>query len=107
MSEVSIDPFTDGSLADPVVRAAYGGYWLQYEMALALVAVRLARGLTQAELAAQAGVPLTSVVRLELGEANPRLRELGALFACLGSTVSVTPQPLNVGRVKENTNAPA
>lgn len=44
---------------------------------------RLALGLTQAELAARAGVSLATVQNLEAGRANPALETAGRILACL------------------------
>jgi transcriptional regulator with XRE-family HTH domain len=49
-----------------------------------LRACRLAAGLTQAELAARAGVSASAIVNYERGSARPRPRRLAALARVLG-----------------------
>lgn len=49
-----------------------------------LVALRRARGISQAQLAAQAGVPRSTIAHIETGAGNPSLHNLTRLAAALG-----------------------
>ncbi len=53
------------------------------------------RGLSQAQLAEKAGVPIDSVQNWEQGRTRPRLEALGKLAGALGASVDalVTPGP--------------
>jgi predicted transcriptional regulator len=67
-------------LADPEVKAAYDAL----ETAHQIARLRLARGLTQAELAALVGTRQPSIARLEKGETLPSLAFLRRVADALG-----------------------
>ncbi len=54
---------------------------------------RLALGLTQAALAARAGVSLATVQNLEAGRANPAFETAGRILACLAMRLEPTQTP--------------
>ena len=60
---------------------------LAKNLAQNLGALRAARGLTQAELARQAGVPRSTLTRLESGSGNPSLSNLARLADALQVTI--------------------
>jgi transcriptional regulator with XRE-family HTH domain len=59
----------------------------QQRFAKRLKALRAARGLTQAALAAKAGLSLAFVGRLEIAQHDPSLTTLRAIAKALGVTV--------------------
>jgi ribosome-binding protein aMBF1 (putative translation factor) len=67
-------------LADPAVKAAYDAL----ETAHQIARLRLARGLSQAELAALVGTRHPSIARLEKGETLPSLAFLRRVAEALG-----------------------
>jgi len=56
---------------------------------------RKALGLTQSELAAQSGVSLPNLQKIESGNANPSVKTLEKLFSVLGLSFAVTTQPID------------
>jgi transcriptional regulator with XRE-family HTH domain len=58
-----------------------------------LRSARRQAGLTQRELAARAGVPQTTVGRVEAGLITPRVDTLERLLRATGQELSVTPRP--------------
>jgi DNA-binding XRE family transcriptional regulator len=60
--------------------------------------LRLARGLTQAQLAEMVGTKQPSIARLEKGETSPDLAFLKKLAGALGARIEVNVIPLTEGR---------
>jgi transcriptional regulator with XRE-family HTH domain len=61
----------------------------EHQIARQLIALRLARGLTQADLAAQAGTRQVSVSRVETGATVPTLPLLKKLSQALGARLEI------------------
>lgn len=74
----------DKLLQDPEVRAEYDKLEPEYQIARQLIKARLAKKLTQAELAAKAGVKQAYIARLEGGDANPTVESLNKVASALG-----------------------
>lgn len=72
-------------LSDPEVKAVYDAL----ETANQIARLRLARGLTQAELAALVGTKQPSIARLEKGETLPSLAFLNRVADALGARLIV------------------
>ena len=72
-------------LTDPEVKAAYEAL----ETAQQIARLRIARGLTQAELAALVGTKQPSIPRLEKGETLPSLAFLTRVADALGARLVV------------------
>ena len=72
-------------LADPEVKAAYEAL----ETAQQIARLRLARGLTQGELAALVGTKQPSIARLEKGKTLPSLAFLTRVADALGARLVV------------------
>jgi transcriptional regulator with XRE-family HTH domain len=68
------------------------------EFSLALIGARIARGMTQYDLADAAGLPRSTVTRLEAGEANPTVKTLGKLSAALGVSFEIDATGVHVGQ---------
>ncbi|HVE93693.1 MAG TPA: helix-turn-helix transcriptional regulator [Acidimicrobiales bacterium] len=51
---------------------------------------RIARGLTQRELAALAGLPQPAIARIESGASSPRVDTLDRLLAACGRSIAAT-----------------
>ncbi len=73
----------------PELQAEYERLGPRYEAIGALVAARMRRGYTQAELARRMGVSQPVVGRLESGEHSPRLDTLASAAAALGCQLEV------------------
>lgn len=61
-----------------------------YEMARQLIKARLAKKLTQTELADKAGVKQAYIARLESGSANPTVDTLNKVAGALGKRLKLT-----------------
>jgi transcriptional regulator with XRE-family HTH domain len=73
---------------DRVQRAAAEGSQIAARVGASARRLRLAQGLTLAELAQSAGISAGMLSRLETGDVSPSLETLAALSAALGSTVA-------------------
>lgn len=76
-------------MKDPAFRKAWEETELSYQVARALVKLRLELDLTQEELARRAGVPQSVVARLESGRHLPSLRSLDRIAKKLGLQVKL------------------
>ena len=70
-------------LEDVEYRREYGSEIAKLEIARALVAARKKAGMTQVGLAELAGVSQAYIAKLESGDANPSIGNIGRLFACM------------------------
>lgn len=68
------------------------------EFADQIISARIACGMTQFDLADAAGLPRSTIARLESGEANPTVKTLGKLSAALGVAFEVDAKGVSVGR---------
>jgi transcriptional regulator with XRE-family HTH domain len=76
-------------LKDPAFRQAWEESELNYQIARALIKLRLDLNLTQQELARKAGVPQSVIARLESGKHSPSLRSLEKISNKLGLQVKL------------------
>ncbi|MEW6276772.1 MAG: helix-turn-helix transcriptional regulator [Bacillota bacterium] len=76
-------------LKDPAFRQAWEESELNYQIARALIKLRLDLNLTQQELARKAGVPQSVIARLESGRHLPSLRSLEKIVKKLGLQVKL------------------
>lgn len=74
-------------MKDPAFRKAWEETELSYQVARALIKIRLDLNLTQEELAKRAGVPQSVIARLESGRHLPSLRSLDKIAKKLGLQV--------------------
>lgn len=77
---------------DPNFRAAREALRTQYEFRRALIAARLAAGLTQAQLAQRLGTTQSAIARLESGTITPTVDTLCRLADVLGMQFQIAPQ---------------
>ena len=64
---------------------------LAEEITKAMMNARYTQGYTQGELAQRAGLPVSSVVRVETGDGNPTLDTLLKMLMPLGLKLAVVP----------------
>ena len=76
-------------LKDPTFRQTWEESELNYQVARALIKLRLDLNLTQQELARKAGVPQSVIARLESGKHSPSLRSLEKISNRLGLQVKL------------------
>lgn len=81
----TLETFKAELLADPAMRQAYEAMGPEFEIARAIIRARLARGLTQAQLAERMGTSLAFVAKLESGGALPSARTLLKLAEATGT----------------------
>ena len=70
-------------LDDTEYREEFGSETAKLEMAAALVRAREVAQVTQSALAESAGISQSYIARLEKGDANPTIGNIGRLFACM------------------------
>jgi len=70
-------------LKNPAVKLEYERLEPEYQLARQLIKARLAKKLTQSELAIKAGVKQEYVARLESGTANPTVESLNKVASVL------------------------
>lgn len=78
------------SARDPEFQAAMDALEPEYQFRRALIAARLAAGLTQAELAAKVGTKQPAIARLEAGSSEPSLGMLKRLAGALNVSFRIT-----------------
>lgn len=79
---------------DVEYRKEFGSENAKLEMAEAFVNARRIMNLTQSELAELAGTSQAYIARLESGEANPTIGNVGKLFACMWLSPSIGSKPM-------------
>ena len=70
-------------LDDVEYRTEFGSESTKLEIAAALVSARGFMGMTQSSLAELAGTSQAYIAKLEKGDANPTIGNIGRLFACM------------------------
>ena len=70
-------------LDDIEYRTEFGSESTKLEIAAALVSARGLMGMTQSNLADLAGTSQAYIAKLEKGDANPTIGNIGRLFACM------------------------
>ena len=78
---------------DPTYLAAEQDLQPLLDLADAVIALRLARGWSQAELAERAGTKQANISRLESGLANPSVKFLQKLANALGESLTIRLHP--------------
>ncbi len=81
-------------LKDIEYRKEFGSESAKLEMAAALVHAREVMNMTQAALAERAGTSQAYIARLERGDANPTIGNIGRLFACMWLKPRIEPTPM-------------
>jgi DNA-binding XRE family transcriptional regulator len=76
-------------LEDPEVKAAYDALEPEYKLAESMIEARLAKKLTQEQLAAKAGVSQTVIARLESGTNNPTIATVSRVARVLGKEIKL------------------
>ncbi len=88
-------------MRDPEFREQYEALEPEYELAAAVIRLRLARGLTQAQLADMLNTKQESIARLESGSSLPSLSTVRKVADALDADLEINLRPRKkVGRVK-------
>ncbi len=77
-------------LKQPGVRKAYQELEPEYAIARAIIARRIAKGMTQSALARKIGTKQSAIARLESGSTNPTLKGLEKIAKALDSRLVVS-----------------
>lgn len=83
------------SSRDPAYRRAYDDLDAEFTLTRSLIEVRLAAGLTQAQLAERMDTTQSVVARLECGRGNPSTRTLEALARSTGTRLRISFEPVD------------
>jgi ribosome-binding protein aMBF1 (putative translation factor) len=85
----SWEQLRDRRLSEPGAAEAYEAARLAFELGVAVRELRLARGWSQADLAAAAGMTQSAVARFEAGGTVPTLPVLGRIARALDADLTV------------------
>lgn len=77
------------ALKNPEVKVAYDALEPEYKLAASMIKARLAKKLTQEQLAKKAGVSQTIVARLESGINNPTIATVSRVARVLGKELKL------------------
>jgi predicted transcriptional regulator len=77
------------NMKDPEFAAAYAEADAEYSVIEAMLAARIAAGLTQAEVAARAGTTQSAIARLEGGSVSPSIETLRKYAKAVGKRLKV------------------
>lgn len=77
-------------LRDKEIKKEYEALGPEYELIQMIIAERINKGLTQAELARKLGTKQSAISRLERGEANPSLSFLRKLAKALDAELRIS-----------------
>ena len=82
-------------MKDPEFRKEYESLEPEYKLAAALIRLRLAKGLTQAQLAALLNTKQESIARLESGSSLPSLSTVKRVADALDAKLEISLRPKN------------
>lgn len=77
-------------LKHPGIRKAYEDLEPEYAIAQAVIARRMAKGMTQAALARKIGTKQSAIARLEAGATNPTIKVLEKVAQALDARLEVS-----------------
>jgi len=82
-------------MKDPEFRKEYESLEPEYKLAAGLIRLRLAKGLTQAQLAALLNTKQESIARLESGSSLPSLSTVKRVAVALDAELEISLRPKN------------
>lgn len=77
------------AMKNPELKAAYEALEPEYQMARLMIEARLAKKLTQEQLARKAGVNQATIARLESGTNNPTIATVTRVASALGKELTL------------------
>lgn len=86
----SFKDFFDKSMKDPEIKAGYDRLGPEYEIINALIKKRIAKKISQKDLATKIGTKQSALSRLESGTYNPSLIFLKKVAAALDCQLHIT-----------------
>ncbi len=93
----------ESEAAGPEAVAELEAYRRHFELTRQLHELRVARGLSQAELSRRSGVQQSEISRIEHGRGNPTYQTLAALAGALRSRIAFVPATETTVRAKRAT----
>ena len=81
--------FKEEFLRDPIKKKAYDALEVEFKIYNALVKTRIAKKMTQKELAEKIGVAQSALARFETGRTNPTLSFLQKVASGLGLKLTI------------------
>jgi len=82
-------------MKDPEFKEEYESFEPEYKLAAGLIRLRLAKGLTQAQLAALLNTKQESIARLESGSSLPSLSTVKRVAVALDAELEISLRPKN------------
>lgn len=86
----NFDEFLKELLKDPKIKAGYDALEPEYKLIEQVIANRLKKGYSQAQLAAKINTKQSAISRLESGGYNPSLEFLNKVSKALGCKLTIT-----------------
>lgn len=93
MSEQAIKDIVE-HLYDDNYRSEYGASIAKYDLAVAISEARRSKNLTQEQLAKASHLSQAYIAKLESGEANPTIGQIGRILASIGLRLDLNYKPL-------------
>ncbi|WP_338832839.1 Antitoxin HigA1 [Moorella humiferrea] len=83
------EEFKEQLMKNPAFRKEYEDLEPEYQLVRSIIQQRIAKGMTQAELAKRVGTRQSAIARLESGRYNPSLRFLKKVAKALDAKLEV------------------
>ena len=87
---MTLKEYKEKALKDPEFRAEYEALAPQYEIIHAVIAARIEKQMTQADLAERADTKQSNISRFESGSYNPSLEFLQKIAGALDKQLEIT-----------------
>lgn len=93
MSKITLRPFEEfkkEALRDPEIKKAYDDLELEFSIITQMLEKRIAKGMSQKELAEKVGTKQSAIARLESGNSNPSVAFLEKVAKALDSKLRIS-----------------
>lgn len=87
---ISFSEFKKRLLKDPEIKRYYDDSEAEYQLMVLIIEKRIAKGLTQSDLAKKIGTKQSAIARLESGNYNPSFAFLNKVAIALDTKLKVT-----------------
>lgn len=86
----TFEQFLEESLKDPKVRKEYDRLGPRFKVISDLIALRIKRGMTQADIARKLGTKQSAIARIESGDENMTIDSIQRISEILGAKVKIS-----------------